>query len=63
MYPTQQRDLINELVQNKDYYTVQKSIEKEEGIIQWQWLLFLIVGLLAIEWLKMELIQKLIFII
>ncbi len=46
----QQRDLINELVQNKDYYTVQKSIEKEEGIIQWQWLLFLIVGLLAIEW-------------
>ncbi|MCH2032650.1 MAG: VWA domain-containing protein [Tenacibaculum sp.] len=46
----QQGDLINELIQNKDYYTVQKSIEKEEGIIQWQWLLFLIVGLLAIEW-------------
>lgn len=46
----QQSDLINELVQNKDYYTVQKSIEKDEGIIQWQLLLFLIVGLLAIEW-------------
>lgn len=49
-YSHQQNSLIDELIQNKKYYTIQKSIEKEEGIIQWQWLLFLIVGLLAIEW-------------
>ncbi|MFY7670937.1 VWA domain-containing protein [Tenacibaculum sp. MEBiC06402] len=49
-YNHQQKELIDDLIQNKNYYTVQKSIEKEEGIIQWQWLLFLIVGLLAIEW-------------
>ncbi|WP_232731539.1 VWA domain-containing protein [Tenacibaculum sp. SZ-18] len=49
-YSHQQGNLIDELVQNKDYYTTQKLTEKEEGIIQWQWLLFLIVGLLSMEW-------------
>ena len=46
----EQGELIDNLVQNKNYYTLQKSIEKEQGIIQWQWLLFLIIGLLTLEW-------------
>lgn len=49
-YGDQNQTLINDLVNNNEYRTVQKSILRKESIIDWKWILFLIVGLLAIEW-------------
>ncbi|MDY0779419.1 VWA domain-containing protein [Tenacibaculum sp. IB213877] len=49
-YKTEQQQLINVLVNDKNYYTTQKSIDKEENLINWKWILFLIAGLLTIEW-------------
>lgn len=49
-YKNQSESLINELLNDKRYYTTQKSIVKEENLINWKWLLFVIVGLLTIEW-------------
>ncbi|CAL2079508.1 VWA domain-containing protein [Tenacibaculum sp. 190524A05c] len=46
----EQNNLINQLVDDKKYFTVQKSVEKERGLIHWKWLLFVIVGLLTVEW-------------
>ena len=43
-------NLIEELVQNEDYYTIQKSNKTEENLINWKWLLFMIVSLLSVEW-------------
>lgn len=46
----QNQQLIEELLQDKNYFTTQKSIEKEENLINWKWMLFFIVALLSIEW-------------
>ncbi len=45
-----QNNLTQDLLQDPQYVTVQKAILKRESIINWIWLLFLIAGLLAIEW-------------
>jgi hypothetical protein len=42
--------LLESLLNNEQYRTVQKAFLKKESIINWSWILFLIVGLLAIEW-------------
>ena len=49
-FKTQEQQLINELIKNKNYFTVQKSTIKEENLIHWKWILFLVVTLLAVEW-------------
>lgn len=49
-YGTQSSSLVNDLLNDSRYVTLQKSVLKKESIINWQWILFLIVGLLAIEW-------------
>ncbi len=49
-YWNQQNNLIEQLADDKKYFIVQKSIEKERGLIHWKWLLFVIVGLLTLEW-------------
>ena len=46
----QQKLLLQDLIENSQYHTVQKSVIKRESIINWIWVLFLIAGLLAIEW-------------
>lgn len=42
--------LLQQLIIDKMYYTVQKSTIKKQNLIDWKWFLFLIVALLAIEW-------------
>ena len=42
--------LLEDLLNDNQYVTKQKSVLKRESIIDWKWILFLIVGLLAIEW-------------
>lgn len=43
--------LINDLLQNKKYYTTQKELAKEYQIIDWKWALILSLFLLTVEWL------------
>ncbi|WP_254712953.1 VWA domain-containing protein [Polaribacter sp. NJDZ03] len=38
------------LLADKSYYTTQKSIIKEENLIDWKWVLFIVISLLSIEW-------------
>ncbi|MFD2567717.1 VWA domain-containing protein [Pseudotenacibaculum haliotis] len=49
-YGDQGQTLINDLIENNQYVTVQRSIQRKESIIDWKWIMFLIVGLLAVEW-------------
>lgn len=45
-----QKELLDNLIANKNYYTTQKQIIKQENLINWKWVLFLVVGLLTLEW-------------
>ena len=49
-YKDKADNLIKELLQNEDYYTIQKSNITEENLINWKWLLFMVIGLLSVEW-------------
>ena len=49
-YKNQLKDLTNELLNNKSYYTTQKSITKEQSLIDWKWILFIVISLFTIEW-------------
>tara|TARA_B110001469_G_scaffold126160_1_gene143109 strand:- start:319 stop:2319 length:2001 start_codon:yes stop_codon:yes gene_type:complete len=49
-YPTEISGLIEDFVGNADYTTLQKSTLKNQALIDWKWMLFLILILLAIEW-------------
>lgn len=49
-FENQEASLINELISDKRFVTIQKSVETKEELINWKWLLFVIVGLLSIEW-------------
>lgn len=49
-YIDNSQELIEQLINDKQYVTVQKSTVKKESLIDWKWILFLIVGLLTIEW-------------
>ena len=49
-YKDKTDNLIKELLQNEDYYTIQKSNITEENLINWKWLLFMVIGLLSVEW-------------
>ncbi|MGK0326460.1 MAG: hypothetical protein ACJA1D_001813 [Polaribacter sp.] len=43
-------DLTNELLDNKSFYTVQKSLVKQQNLIDWKWILFFVIVLLTVEW-------------
>ena len=49
-YPSQFTKLINTLIDDKSFYTTQKSTNKEQDLIDWKWILFLVVGFLSAEW-------------
>ena len=49
-YKGQIDSLINELLNNKSFYTTQRSVVKENSLIDWKWILFLVISLLSIEW-------------
>ena len=44
------KGLLSELLNDKTYFTVQKSITKKQNLIDWKWMLIVIVILLSIEW-------------
>lgn len=49
-YKKQVKEVIDELLLNESYYTVQKSSTKQENLIDWRWILFLIASLFTTEW-------------
>jgi hypothetical protein len=49
-YKNQIDDLTNELLENKSFYTVQKSSVKQQNLIDWKWILFFVIILLTVEW-------------
>ncbi len=44
-------DLIYELSKNDSFYTIQKASKKEQELLDWKWILFVIIGLLTVEWI------------
>ena len=49
-YKDQFEDLKKELLTNTSYYTIQKSTTKEKNLIDWKWILFIVVALFSAEW-------------
>lgn len=49
-YKSQFKDLKEELLTNTSYYTIQKSITKEKNLIDWRWILFIVISLFSAEW-------------
>lgn len=42
--------LINTLLEDQRFFTVQKSTEKEQNLVDWKWILFLVIALFSTEW-------------
>ena len=49
-YPNQMQQLIKSLVENQNYTPIQKTTIKKSPLIDWTWLLLLLIASLAIEW-------------
>ena len=49
-YKNQFDDLSKLLLENKEFYTTQKSTIKEQNLIDWKWILFLVISLFTAEW-------------
>jgi hypothetical protein len=49
-YKEESENLIQNLLQSTVYFTVQKSSVKARNLIDWRWILFLIISLLSAEW-------------
>ncbi len=49
-YPNQNNEFVNELLNDKRFVTTQKSVIKQQELIDWKWVLILIISLLTIEW-------------
>ena len=49
-YPNQMEQLIKSLVENQNYIPIQKTTIKKSPLIDWTWLLLLLIASLAIEW-------------
>jgi hypothetical protein len=43
-------NVFKKLLENKAYYTVQKTRVKEQDLIDWKWILFFIISLFTAEW-------------
>ncbi|WP_298879910.1 VWA domain-containing protein [uncultured Polaribacter sp.] len=49
-YKNQFEELKKELLAEKSFYTTQKSITKEQNLIDWKWILIIAISLLTLEW-------------
>ncbi|MCT4698756.1 VWA domain-containing protein [Tenacibaculum haliotis] len=49
-YANETEELLQSLTTDGSYYTVQKSITKKQNLIDWKWILFLVVILFSTEW-------------
>nr|WP_262906898.1 VWA domain-containing protein [Tenacibaculum finnmarkense] len=50
IYPDKIDNFLTQLSEDKTYYTTQKSSIKKEHLINWKWLLSLIIVLFSVEW-------------
>ena len=46
------------LLENKTFYTTQKSIVKKQKLIDWKWVLYFVITLFTIEWFVRKYYQK-----
>jgi hypothetical protein len=49
-YKNQIDNLVKELISNESFYTVQKSSIQKQNLIDWKWILFLVIALFTAEW-------------
>lgn len=49
-YADKINNLLTQLSEDASYYTVQRSITKKQPLIDWKWILFVIIILLSVEW-------------
>ena len=49
-YKDQIDELTKEFIENESFYTVQKSSIKQQNLIDWKWILFLVIIFLTTEW-------------
>ncbi|WP_445749809.1 VWA domain-containing protein [Polaribacter sp.] len=57
-YKNQIDDLLRDLSKNENFYTIQKAAIKEQEILDWKWVLFVIIGFLTVEWFIRKYIGK-----
>ena len=50
VYADKVDDLLKKIQEDASFYTTQKSITKKQSLVDWKWLLLLIIVLLSIEW-------------
>lgn len=49
-YTNQFDEITKELLEEESFYTIQKSSTKQENLIDWRWILFIVIGLFTVEW-------------
>ncbi|MDG1397497.1 MAG: VWA domain-containing protein, partial [Polaribacter sp.] len=49
-YADQIDELTSELIKNQTFYTIQESTVKPQNLINWRWILFLVISLFTLEW-------------
>jgi hypothetical protein len=49
-FKDQKETIIKELSENKEYYTIQKATTQKEVLINFKWILFIVISLLTAEW-------------
>jgi hypothetical protein len=49
-YTTGISGLVEDFVENDDYATIQKTTLREQALIDWKWILFLVLTVVTIEW-------------
>ena len=49
-FENQYKQLINELLTNQRFLTLQKSIDSSDKLVNWKWIMFLMISLLSVEW-------------
>ncbi|WP_299621890.1 VWA domain-containing protein [uncultured Tenacibaculum sp.] len=57
-YKDQKEDLVKSLLENEKFFTIQKLEKKEQDLINWKWILFIVVLLLATEWFTRKFFGK-----
>ncbi|MFD2890676.1 hypothetical protein ACFS5J_01425 [Flavobacterium chuncheonense] len=49
-YPNQVNDLVNKLLDDKKYIPIQKEIVEKSPLIDWKWLIGIVIFFLSLEW-------------
>lgn len=49
-YANQVDEISKNLLENESFYTVQKSSAKQQNLIDWRWILFVVIALFTAEW-------------